>query len=135
LSILRIVLRITAFEPVYRDGVARICAAEGWTSWTAENVLAAFSAPSVIAITALEGDEISGVAQLLTDGRVMAYLGLLIVDRHARGQGIGRALRRRIVFALRAGPERLALRRRVDSLLRVAAPQSETWLSPLQRLR
>jgi ribosomal protein S18 acetylase RimI-like enzyme len=86
------VLRITAFEPVYRDGVARICAAEGWTSWTAENVLAAFSAPSVIAITALEGDEISGVAQLLTDGRVMAYLGLLIVDRHARGQGIGRAL-------------------------------------------
>jgi hypothetical protein len=83
LSILRIVLRITAFEPVYRDGVARICAAEGWTSWTAENVLAAFSAPSVIGITALEGDEISGVAQLLTDGRVMAYLGLLIVDRHA----------------------------------------------------
>jgi ribosomal protein S18 acetylase RimI-like enzyme len=83
---------ITAFDPVHLDGVVRLCAAEGWHSWTSENVLAAFSSPGVIAITALEGDEVIGVAQLLTDGRVIAYLGLLIVAADARGQCVGRAL-------------------------------------------
>lgn len=33
-----------------------------------------------------------GAAQLLTDGRVMAYLSLLVVDSQVRGRGIGRAL-------------------------------------------
>ena len=83
---------ITTFEPVHVDGVVRLCAAEGWPSWTPENVLAAFSSPGVIAVTALEGDKVIGGAELLTDGRVIAYLGLLIVERQARGQGVGRAL-------------------------------------------
>lgn len=83
---------ITTFERHRVDGVVRLCAAEGWPSWTAENVLAAFSSPGVIAVTALDGDRVIGVAELLTDGRVMAYLGLLIVERQARGQGVGHAL-------------------------------------------
>lgn len=84
--------RIVAFEPIHLDGVVRLCATEGWPSWTPENVLAAFSSPGVIAITALDGHTVNGAAQLLTDGRVVAYLGLLVVERDARGQGIGRAL-------------------------------------------
>ncbi len=83
---------ITTFEPIHADAIVRLCAAEGWPSWTRENVLGAFSSPGVIAITALDGDKVIGVAQLLTDGRVIAYLGLLIVERHARGHGVGRAL-------------------------------------------
>jgi ribosomal protein S18 acetylase RimI-like enzyme len=83
---------IVAFEPVHLEGVVRLCAAEGWPLWTPENVLAAFTSPGVIAITALDGHKVNGVAQLLTDGRVIAYLGLLVVEHDARGQGIGRAL-------------------------------------------
>jgi ribosomal protein S18 acetylase RimI-like enzyme len=83
---------ITTFEPVHVDGVVRLCSAEGWPSWTLENVLAAFSSPGVIAVTALDGDRVIGVAELLTDGRVIAYLGLLIVERQARREGVGRAL-------------------------------------------
>ncbi len=91
-SILPIVFRITTFEPVHVEGAVRLCVAEGWPSWTRESVLAAFCSPGVIAITALDGDEVIGVAELLTDGRVTAYLGLLVVERNSRGRGVGRAL-------------------------------------------
>lgn len=83
---------IVAFETLHADGVVRLCAAENWPSWTRENVLGAFSSPGVIALVAVDGDDVVGAAQLLTDGRVIAYLGLLVVDRDARGHGVGRAL-------------------------------------------
>jgi hypothetical protein len=90
LSILRIVPHITTFEPIHVDAVVRLCAAEGWPSWPGENVLGAFS-PGVIAITALDGDKVIGVAQLLTDGRVIAYLGLLIVERRTATASVARS--------------------------------------------
>ena len=83
---------ITTFGQGHIEGVVRLCAAEGWPSWTPENVAAALSAPGVIALTALTDDDVVGAAQLLTDGRVIAYLGLLVVDRGFRGRGIGTAL-------------------------------------------
>jgi ribosomal protein S18 acetylase RimI-like enzyme len=86
------VAEIATFEAAHVEGVVRLCAAEDWPSWTPENVEAAFSAPGVIALTALSDGKVIGAAELLTDGRVMAYLGLLIVDRRFRGRGIGRAL-------------------------------------------
>jgi GNAT superfamily N-acetyltransferase len=55
-------------------------------------VAAAFSAPGIIALTAHDDGELGGVAQLLTDGAVIAYLGLLVVSRHARRRGVGRSL-------------------------------------------
>jgi ribosomal protein S18 acetylase RimI-like enzyme len=41
---------------------------------------------------ALDGERLIGVAQLLTDGAVIAYLGLLVVAAEARGHGVGRSL-------------------------------------------
>jgi ribosomal protein S18 acetylase RimI-like enzyme len=86
------VIRIEPFSQAHLDEVVALCAAEGWHSWTRENVSRAFSAPGVLALVALEGNEVVGVAELLTDGEVMAYLALLVVSMRARRRGIGRAL-------------------------------------------
>lgn len=83
---------IVPFDSRHVDGVVRLCQAEGWPSWTASAVEAAFSAPGVLALAAETGGEVVGAAQLLTDGTVIAYLGLLVVAESARREGIGRAL-------------------------------------------
>jgi len=83
---------VAAFEPEHAEAIAHLCVAEGWKSWTADKVAAAFSAPGVIAAVALEGDKVIGAGELLSDGHVMAYLGLLIVAPDARRQGIARWL-------------------------------------------
>lgn len=106
-------LDIRSFEATDAIGIARLCALEGWPSWTPQNVAAAFAAPGVIAVTALEGGEIVGAAQLLTDTCVMAYLGLLIVAPESRRRGVGRALIAE-VFA-RCGLTRVDLLSEVDS--------------------
>ena len=84
--------QIVPFEPLHLDGVVQLCAAEGWPSWTHENAARAFAAPGVIVVVAVEDGDVLGVAELLTDGHVMAYLALLVVAKRARGRGIGRAL-------------------------------------------
>lgn len=84
--------QIDTFDPEHVEGIARLCAAQGWPTWTPENVAKAFTAPGVIAVTAVDEGKVVGAAQLLTDGRVIGYLGLLIVERKSRGKGIGRAL-------------------------------------------
>jgi GNAT superfamily N-acetyltransferase len=80
------------FEPRHLDGVVQLCAGEGWASWTHENAARAFAAPGVIVVVAAESGDVLGVAELLTDRQVMAYLALLVVAERARGQGIGRKL-------------------------------------------
>jgi GNAT superfamily N-acetyltransferase len=52
----------------------------------------AFAAPGVVVVVAEEDGDVLGVAELLTDGVVMAYLALLVVAKRACGRGIGRAL-------------------------------------------
>ena len=84
--------QIDTFDAEHVEGIVRLCAAQGWPSWTTENVAKAFTAPGVIAVTAVDEGKVVGAAQLLTDGRVIGYLGLLIVERESRGKGIGRAL-------------------------------------------
>jgi ribosomal protein S18 acetylase RimI-like enzyme len=98
---------IVTFVESEVDAFVALCAAEGWPSWTRARSLAALTAPGVIALAALEGDELVGAAQLVTDGAVVAYLGLLIVAPAARGRGVGRALVREL-FA-RSGLERIDL--------------------------
>jgi len=85
-------VRVIPFEHRHAEGVTRLCAAEGWRSWTNATVAAAFSAPGVVALVAEDRAEVVGAAQLLTDGSVVAYLGLLVVAAHVRGSGIGRGL-------------------------------------------
>jgi ribosomal protein S18 acetylase RimI-like enzyme len=84
--------QIVPFNPVHLDGVVRLCADEGWPSWTHETTARALAAPGAIAVVAEENGVVLGVGELLTDGHVMAYLGLLVVAKRARGRGIGRAL-------------------------------------------
>jgi ribosomal protein S18 acetylase RimI-like enzyme len=85
-------LSVIPFESRHVDGVVSLCAAEGWPSWTNEAVAAGFSAPGVVAVVAEDGDSVVGAAQLLSDGAVIAYLGLLVVAAEQRRRGIGRRL-------------------------------------------
>lgn len=84
--------RIEPFSPAHVSGVVTLCAAEGWPSWTLDSVERAFSAPGVEALVAIDGDEVVGAAQLVTDGVVIAYLGMIVVASKARRRGIGRSL-------------------------------------------
>jgi N-acetylglutamate synthase-like GNAT family acetyltransferase len=59
---------------------------------TSERTARALTAPGVIALVALDGTTVVGVAELLTDGEVMGYLGLLVVAERVRGRGIGETL-------------------------------------------
>jgi ribosomal protein S18 acetylase RimI-like enzyme len=83
---------IVPFEPLHLDSIVRLCAVEGWRSWTREKTARAFAAPGVIAVVAVEDGNVLGVAELLSDGHVMGYIGLLVVAKRARHRGIGRAL-------------------------------------------
>lgn len=85
-------VHIDTFDMAHVDGIVVLCAAQGWPSWTRDSVAKAFTAPGVIAITALNEGKVVGAAQLLTDGHVIGYLGLLVVERDSRGNGIGHAL-------------------------------------------
>jgi ribosomal protein S18 acetylase RimI-like enzyme len=84
--------QIVLFSSRHLDGVVQLCVAEGWPSWTHESTAQAFAAPGVIAVVAEEDGEVLGVAELLTDGQLTAYLGMLVVAERARRRGIGRAL-------------------------------------------
>ncbi|HWJ33208.1 MAG TPA: GNAT family N-acetyltransferase [Gaiellaceae bacterium] len=83
---------IVRFEDRHAEGVVALCAAEGWPSWTPGTVTSAFAAPGVLALVAEDGARVVGAAQLLTDGTVIAYLGMLVVAADMRGNGIGRDL-------------------------------------------
>lgn len=65
-------------------------------------------------MVALDESRVIGVAELLTDGAVIAYLGLLLVAAEARGQGVGRALVSELFR--RSGLERMDLLSEDDSL-------------------
>jgi ribosomal protein S18 acetylase RimI-like enzyme len=99
--------RIVPFGRLHVDGVVRLCAAQGWSSWNHENTAQSLSAPGVIAVVAEDAGEVLGVAELLTDGCVMAYLALLVVAERVRGRGIGRALIEDLF--VRSGLERMDL--------------------------
>jgi ribosomal protein S18 acetylase RimI-like enzyme len=99
--------RIVPFDRLHVDGVVGLCAAQGWSSWNPENTAQGLSAPGVIAVVAEEAGEVLGVAELLTDGHVMAYLALLVVAEHVRGRGIGSALIEELF--VRSGLERMDL--------------------------
>jgi ribosomal protein S18 acetylase RimI-like enzyme len=108
------VVRIETFSDAHLDEVVALCAAEGWPSWTDQRVGRAFSAPGVLALVALEEDAVLGVAELLTDGEVIAYLGLLVVSQQARRRGTGRALIRELFT--RSGLPRIDLLSETDSV-------------------
>ena len=85
-------VRVEPFSDEHVEGVVALCESEGWLSWTPETVARAFSSPGVMAVVAIDDGGVIGAAELLTDGVVMGYLGLLVVAERARRQGVGRAL-------------------------------------------
>lgn len=69
----------------------------------------------MVAVVALDAaGEVVGVAQMLSDGAVIAYLGLLLVAERLRGQEIGRELM--LEAARRTGLERFDLLSEEDAL-------------------
>jgi len=103
------VTEVRPFEPGHLEGVLRLCAAEAWDSFLGapERALRALQAPGVTTVVALEGEEVVGFAEMLSDGEVQAYLALLAVDRAHRRKGIGRSLVEAAFAA--AGGERVDL--------------------------
>jgi len=83
---------IELFDARHLDGVVALCAAEGWTSWTHERAARALAAPGTTALVAVEGGAVVGVAHLLSDGEINAYLAILAVDEEHRRSGVARRL-------------------------------------------
>jgi ribosomal protein S18 acetylase RimI-like enzyme len=85
-------------------GILRLCAAEGWPSFTDDPARAhrALTAPGVTTMVAADGDEIAGFVQMQGDGEIQAHLSLIAVDAAFRGRGAGRALIER-AFELAGG--------------------------------
>ena len=82
------------FDEEHLPSVLRLCEGEGWPSFPADpaRALRALTAPGVVSVVAVEGGEVVGFAQMLTDGAIQAYLCDLLVALAARGAGVGRAL-------------------------------------------
>jgi GNAT superfamily N-acetyltransferase len=101
-------MRIEPFAQSHLDAVVDLCMQEDWPSWQdADRTARALEAPGVEALVAVDDEELVGVAQLLTDGAVNSYLGVLLVRTSHHGRGIGRALVREL-FA-RGGTARIDL--------------------------
>jgi predicted N-acetyltransferase YhbS len=83
-----------AFTEEHLAGVLKLCEAEGWPSFPADPARAvrALTAPGVVSVVAVEGGEVVGFAQMLTDGEIQAYLCDVAVATALRGQGVGKRL-------------------------------------------
>lgn len=100
---------IRPFTREHLDGVIRLCVAEGWPSFAEdpERAVRVMTAPGVTTMVALDGDEVVGFAQMLSDGEIQAFLASIAVAERCRGSGIGRSL---VDQALRrAGGQRVDL--------------------------
>lgn len=104
------------FQPTtHLDGVLRLCVQEGWPSLPADpqRAVRVLTAPGVTTVVAVDGVEVIGFAQIMSDGEIQAYLATIAVDASRRGQGIGRSL---VSEGLRlAGGERIDLLSEVDA--------------------
>jgi ribosomal protein S18 acetylase RimI-like enzyme len=74
-------------------GVVSLCSSLEWPSYSdRQTVSQAFTASGAISWVALDGDEVVGLAHLLTNGVVHAHLSLVGVRETHRRRGIARQL-------------------------------------------
>lgn len=86
-------VRILQPARAHLDAIIGLLAAEGWShTEDSQRTWQALTAPGSTALVALAGEEAVGVAQILSDGEIQAFLVLLVVSRARRHQGIGRML-------------------------------------------
>jgi GNAT superfamily N-acetyltransferase len=103
---MRVVIR--PFERAHLAGVMALFAAQGWSYAEDERrAWRALSAPGSACVVALAGEAVAGVAHVLSDGEIQAFLSVLLVGETVRRQGIGRRLVHE-AFA-RAGTQRIDL--------------------------
>jgi GNAT superfamily N-acetyltransferase len=94
--------KIVAFGREHLAGVMELFAAERWTyADDEERTWRALNAPGSLALVAVEGAEVRGVAHTLSDGEIQSFLAALIVSAEQRGRGVGRAL---VAEVLRQAP-------------------------------
>lgn len=99
---------IVPFERTHLAGVVALFAAQGWSyAEDEERAWRALTAPGSTCVVALAGDTLAGVAHVLSDGEIQAFLSVLLVSEAFRRQGIGQRLVRD-AFA-RAGTQRIDL--------------------------
>lgn len=101
--------KVRPFESGDLDGVVALCAAEAWPSFPQDpsRALRALTAPGVTTVVAVDGAEVVGFAQLLSDGEIQAHLSLIAVAASHRRRGIALAM---LKLALeRAGGSRIDL--------------------------
>ena len=101
-------MRVELSDGKHAEQIAALCAKEGWTTWAEpERARSALTAPGASAVVALEGGEVVGAAQMISDGSIASYMSMLLVRESHRGGGVGREL----VAALfgRSGMERIDL--------------------------
>ncbi|WP_219722089.1 GNAT family N-acetyltransferase [Deinococcus planocerae] len=87
-------VEIRPIERADLPGVLALCAAEGFGSYAedAEVTWRALTNPGVTSLVAVEKGRVLGVAQMLGDGVIQAFLVLLVVHPDMRGRGLGRRL-------------------------------------------
>lgn len=102
-------IQLRPIEREHLPGVLSLCAAAGFGSYMedAGATWRAFTNPGVTTLVAVQAERVLGMAQMLSDGVIQAFLVLLIVHPGARGQGLGRRLVEE-AFA-RAGGKRVDL--------------------------
>jgi predicted N-acetyltransferase YhbS len=87
-------VELVAFAQEHLPGVLKLYEAEGWPSFPQDPPRArqALTAPGVVSLVAVEDGEVVGLARLLTDGALEAYLCELVVAEKVRRKGVGRRL-------------------------------------------
>lgn len=76
-----------------REELVELYAAVGWTTYTSDpDVLEAAVRGSSHVVTARHGDELLGLARVVSDGATIAYLQDVLVRPELQREGVGRQL-------------------------------------------
>jgi len=85
---------IAPLEREHLAGAIELFAAEGWSyAEDEQRAWRALTAPGSLTLVALSsGREVIGIAQVLSDGEIQAFLAIVLIARAHRRQGVARSL-------------------------------------------
>jgi GNAT superfamily N-acetyltransferase len=86
--------KVVVLEREHLPGVIELFAGERWSyADDAQRAWRALTAPGTLSLVALSPElKVIGVAQVLSDGEVQAFLSVLVVAREHRRKGVARRL-------------------------------------------